>query len=67
MSLLKYLQGNSPFYKGKLSSSGVCYQDIKTLDDLTKLPFTSKRDIIHAAERREYHAENCFVATLKRS
>jgi len=47
--LLKYLQQNSVFYRSKLSSCGVSCQDIKTLEDLTKLPFTSKQDIVQAA------------------
>jgi phenylacetate-CoA ligase len=47
--LLKYLQQNSAFYRSKLSSCGVSCQDIKTLEDLTKLPLTSKQDIVQAA------------------
>jgi phenylacetate-CoA ligase len=47
--LLKHLQQNSSFYKRKLSSCGVSYQDIKTLEDLGKIPFTSKQDVVQAA------------------
>lgn len=48
--LLKFLQRNSPFYRSKLPSCGVSYQDVKALDDLAKFPFTSKQDIVQAAE-----------------
>jgi phenylacetate-CoA ligase len=37
------------FYRSKFSSCGISCQDIKTLEDLTKLPFTSKQDIVQAA------------------
>ncbi len=49
IGLLKHLQQNSWFYKRKLSSCGVSYRDVKTLNDLAKLPFTSKQDIVQAA------------------
>jgi len=65
VSLLKYLQGNSAFYKNKLSSCGVPYQDIKTLDDLIKLPFTSKQDIINAAEKSGYTCGELFCGDPK--
>jgi phenylacetate-CoA ligase len=51
INLLKYLQLNSSFYRNRLFSSGISYQDIKVPDDLTKLPFTSKQDIVSAAEK----------------
>ena len=34
-----------PFYKKKFDEHGVLPQDIKTLDDLAKLPFTKKHDL----------------------
>ncbi len=51
IGLLKYLQRKSLFYRDKVFSSGISYQDIKTLEDIEKLPFTSKEDIITAAEK----------------
>jgi len=65
VSLLKYLQGNSAFYKNKLSPCGVPYQDIKTLGDLIKLPFTSKQDIINAAEKSGYTCGELFCGDPK--
>ena len=34
-----------PFYKGKFDEAGVKPEDIKTLSDLAKLPFTYKQDL----------------------
>lgn len=36
---------NVPYYKSKMEEAGVCPSDIKTLDDLKKLPFTCKQDL----------------------
>lgn len=36
---------NVPHYKKKLDEAGVSPKDIKTLDDITKIPFTEKEDL----------------------
>jgi len=36
---------NSPFYREKLDAAGVRPEQIKTLDDLVRLPFTTKDDL----------------------
>ena len=36
---------NSPFYQKKFQELGITPEDIKTLDDVRKLPFTSKEDL----------------------
>ena len=36
---------NSPFYQQKFKELGITPDDIKTLDDVQKLPFTSKEDL----------------------
>lgn len=36
---------NVPFYRQSLDKAGLKPQDIRTLDDLTKLPFTYKQDL----------------------
>ncbi len=40
-----YVYKNSPIYKGKLDSFGVSPKDIKGIDDIKKLPFTTKEDL----------------------
>jgi phenylacetate-CoA ligase len=36
---------NVPFYREKFKESGVAPSDIKTIDDLKRLPFTTKQDL----------------------
>lgn len=40
-----YAVKNSPFYKKKYSSLGIDIKKIKTIDDISKLPFTHKKDL----------------------
>ncbi len=43
--LVKHCYENSAFYKKKLDGAGVKPDDIRSLDDLTKIPFTIKNDL----------------------
>ncbi len=36
---------NSPFYKKRFEENGLKPEDIKTLDDIKKIPFTTKQDL----------------------
>ncbi len=36
---------NTPFYREKMQQMGVTPDDIKTIDDIVKLPFTTKQDL----------------------
>ena len=36
---------NSPFYRERFKKEGLKPSDIKTLDDLRKIPFTTKQDL----------------------
>ncbi len=42
---VKYAYEKSPFYKKKFDNAGLKPDDIKTLDDLKKIPFTVKSDL----------------------
>lgn len=44
-ALVKRVYEKIPFYKESFDKAGVCPEDIKSLDDLTKLPFTVKQDM----------------------
>ena len=37
-----------PYYKKRFDEAGIKPEDIKTLDDIQKLPFTTKDDLRHA-------------------
>ena len=43
--LLVYLKSNSPFYQKLFNDNKIDINEIKTLEDLTKIPTTSKNDI----------------------
>ena len=36
---------NSPFYRAKMQELGITPNDIETIDDIVKLPFTTKTDL----------------------
>jgi phenylacetate-CoA ligase len=42
---LRFCYENSKFYRKKLDTAGISPEDIKTLDDLAKIPFTVKADL----------------------
>ena len=42
---LQYLQENSPFYKRMFLQHNIDIRQIKTLEDLSKIPFTEKEDL----------------------
>jgi len=45
IKLVDYVYNNVPFYRAKMDKVGVKPEDIKSLDDITKLPFTTKDDL----------------------
>ena len=42
---MAYLKANSTFYQEKFAEAGVDFDDIRTIEDLQKLPFTYKTEI----------------------
>jgi phenylacetate-CoA ligase len=42
---VKRVYENVPFYKDKFDELGITPEDIKSLEDITKLPFTKKKDL----------------------
>lgn len=51
----------SPYYKKRFAEAGIDPQDIRTLDDLAKIPFTSKRHFTGDSE--EHSGPSDFVLT----
>ncbi|MDP8233713.1 MAG: phenylacetate--CoA ligase [Candidatus Saelkia tenebricola] len=43
--IVEFIYQNNPLYKEKLDKAGVVPSDIKNIDDLSKLPFTTKDDM----------------------
>ena len=50
---------NVPFYRNKMEQSGVTPDDIRTIDDLHKLPFSYKQDL------RDTYPYGLFAAPMK--
>jgi phenylacetate-CoA ligase len=42
---MAYLAENSALYQQKFADAGIKFEDIKTIQDLTKIPFTVKQDL----------------------
>jgi Coenzyme F390 synthetase len=43
--IVKYVYHNVPFYRNKLQEMDLTPDDIRTIDDIVKLPFTTKQDL----------------------
>ncbi len=43
--IVEYAYHNVPFYRNKLQEMDLTPDDIQTIDDITKLPFTTKKDL----------------------
>ncbi len=43
--IVEYVYHNTPFYRKKMQELGITPEDINTLEDITKLPFTTKFDL----------------------
>ena len=47
-SLLEQLAGRNRFYTEKLKAAGVAFTEIQALDDLSRLPLTTKSELVEA-------------------
>lgn len=45
VAMIDYLNGKSEFYKNKFDELGISFLDIKTIEDISKLPITYKQDL----------------------
>ena len=54
--MVSYVYARNPVYKKKLDAAGVTPGDIRSLDDVRRLPFTTK------AEIRDYYPFGLFTA-----
>ena len=43
--LVGYVYHNVPFYRNKMQELDIAPEDIKSIEDITKLPFTTKQDL----------------------
>ena len=45
VKIVDYVYHNTPFYRSKFQEMGLVPEDIKSIDDIAKLPFTDKLDL----------------------
>lgn len=45
VNLVKYVYDNVEFYRNRMDEQGVKPEDIKSIDDIVKLPYTTKNDL----------------------
>ena len=50
---VKRVYDNVPYYRKKMEEKGVTPEDIKSIDDLHKLPFLSKKDLFYHNQYKE--------------
>lgn len=59
-SVVKRAYNHVPFYKKKLDSAGVLPESIRSLDDIERIPFTTKEDL------RDNYPYSLFAVPLKK-
>ena len=52
IKMVENCYNNVPFYKQKFDEIGLLPGDIKSIDDITKLPFTIKQDLRDMKKKR---------------
>ena len=55
VKIVKHAYDNVPMYRERMDALGVKPEDIKSIDDITKLPFTTKKDL------RDYYPDALFA------
>jgi len=58
--LVRWAYEKSPFYRRKYDDAGTHPRHLKTLNDITKLPFIYKDDLRHSQERVPPYGEHCI-------
>ena len=54
---MKYVLENSPFYRRKYKDAGVGPGDIRTMDDVRKVPFTTKAELLRSQEEHPIYGD----------
>lgn len=59
VKIVKHTYDNVPFYRQRMDEAGVKPEDIKSIDDIVKLPFTTKKDL------RDTYPDGLFAVPRK--
>ena len=59
---VKHVYENVPYYRDLMDKKGVKPEDIKSVDDIKKLPFLSKSDLrAHSVDLRNHGKARCSL------
>ena len=65
--LVNLVYHNVPFYRNKMQEMDLSPDDIQTIEDIVKLPFTTKQDLIILMDFRLLLLRKLYVYTLLRA
>jgi phenylacetate-CoA ligase len=54
---MKYVIEKSPFYQRKFKAAGVTPKDIRTMDDVKQVPFTTKQELLKSQEEHPMYGD----------
>lgn len=54
---MKYVMEKSPFYQRKFKAAGVTPNDIKNMDDVRRVPFTTKQELLRSQEEHPIYGD----------
>jgi phenylacetate-CoA ligase len=54
---MKYVMAKSPFYKRKFKAAGITPKDIRTMDDVRLVPFTTKQELLKSQEEHPLYGD----------
>ena len=61
VDLVNRVYNNVPFYTKKMKELGVEPGDIKGIEDIVKLPFTTKEDLRNNSDLEQYRSQKLYV------
>ncbi|MBU0548140.1 MAG: hypothetical protein KJ710_01970 [Candidatus Omnitrophica bacterium] len=69
--IINYAYNNSKFYKDKFTRAGIQPQDIKHKEDILRIPFTTKREVLenfpYSLLAKGYKLPNCHIESTSGS
>ncbi|RJR30911.1 MAG: phenylacetate--CoA ligase family protein [Desulfobacteraceae bacterium] len=61
LSIVKWAYAKTPFYKRKFDEAGITPDDIRSVNDVVKIPFTKKDDLRISQENQPPYGEHCAL------
>ena len=64
LGIVRYVYARSPFWRRKLDASGIAPPDVRSLDDLARLPFSTKEEL--QVDQQQHPPFGSYVACDRR-